>query len=106
MEFLIQLAPEGMSVENSQVEWDSPFTPVALIKIPQITSDEVDSTGKKKIHRSCEDESFDPWNAGEEHRPLGVVNRLRKVIYPIVSDYRHCLNYPEKAECKGKTDSE
>ncbi|MEE8124185.1 MAG: catalase [Nitrospirales bacterium] len=102
MEFLIQLAPEGMSVENSQVEWDSPFTPVALIKIPQITSDEVDSTGKKKIHRSCEDESFDPWHAWDEHRPLGVVNRLRKVIYPIVSDYRECLNYPSRDKCQVK----
>jgi len=106
MEFLIQLGTESMDVENSQVEWESSFTPVALIKIPQIKPDEMDFDGTKKIQRSCEDESFDPWNAGDEHRPLGVVNRLRKVIYPIVSDYRHCLNYPEKAGCKGKTDGE
>ncbi len=106
MEFLIQEGTEEMSVENSQVEWVSPFMPVALIKIPQIKPDEEDLDGIKKIEKSCEDESFDPWNVGEEHRPLGVVNRLRKVIYPIVSDYRHCLNYPEKAECKGKTDGE
>jgi len=102
MEFLIQLGTEGMSVENSQVEWDSPFASVALIKIPQIKPDEEDFDGKKKINKSCEDESFDPWNAGEEHRPLGVVNRLRKVIYPIVSDYRHCLNDPDNLACKIK----
>ena len=106
MEFLIQEGTEEMSVENSQVEWDSPFTPVALIKIPQINPDEKDLDGKKKVEKSCEDESFDPWNASDEHRPLGVVNRLRKVIYPIVSDYRHCLNYPEKAGCNGKIDGE
>lgn len=103
MEFLIQLGTEEMSVENSQVEWESSFTSVALIKIPQIKPGEEDSAGIKKANKSCEDESFDPWNAGEEHRPLGVVNRLRKVIYPIVSDYRHCLNYPDKAGCQGKT---
>ncbi len=99
MEFLIQEGDEAMSVENSQVEWDSPFTPVALIKIPHIHPDEEDFDGRKTVEKSCEDESFDPWNASNEHRPLGVVNRLRKVIYPIVSDYRHCLNDTEKAGC-------
>jgi hypothetical protein len=106
MEFLIQEGTEEVSVENSQIEWDTPFKPVALIKIPQIKPDEEDVGGVKKIEKSCEDESFDPWNASEKHRPLGVVNRLRKVIYPIVSDYRHCLNYPDEAACEGKTGGE
>ncbi len=106
MEFLIQEGDEAMSVENSQVEWDSPFTPVALIKIPRIYPDEEDFDEIKKVEKSCEDESFDPWNARDEHRPLGVVNRLRKVIYPIVSDYRHCLNDQESEGCPGKTDEE
>lgn len=106
MEFLIQEGVGNTSVENSQVVWNSSMTPVALIKIPQILFDEVDPNGDKVIHRSCEDESFDPWNAIEEHRPLGVVNRLRKVIYPIVSDYRHCLNDQEREGCPGKTHGE
>ena len=79
------------------------MTPVALIKITQISHDEVDSMGNNGIDRSCEDEAFDPWNTIEEHRPLGVVNRLRKVIYPIVSDYRHCLNGQEREGCLGKS---
>jgi hypothetical protein len=103
MKFMVQEGTKDMSVENSQVKWEdkgtSKFKTVALIKIPK------QPLGGWK-ESACEDKSFDPWHAREEHRPLGVVNRLRKVIYPIVSDYRHCLNYPEKAECKGKTDSE
>ncbi len=100
MEFMVQEGTKDMSVENSQVEWEdkgaSKFRPVALIKILKQPLGE--------WHESaCENESFDPWNAGDEHRPLGVVNRLRKVIYPIVSDYRHCLNYPEKAGCPVNT---
>ncbi len=106
MEFLIQEGEETMSVENSQIEWDSPFTPVALIKIPRMNPDQEDFDGIKKVDKSCEDESFDPWNALEEHRPLGVVNRLRKVIYPMVSEYRHCLNDQEREGCPGKNDSE
>lgn len=97
MEFMVQEGTEDMSVENSQVEWEdegaSQFKTVALIKVPK------QSLGEWK-ESACEDKSFDPWNAGEEHRPLGVVNRLRKVIYPIVSDYRHCVNYPNSLECK------
>jgi hypothetical protein len=103
MEFMVQEGTKDMSVENSQVEWEdkgtSKFKTVALIKIRKQSLGEWSES-------ACEDESFDPWHAGEEHRPLGVVNRLRKVIYPIVSDYRHCLNYPDKAGCQGKIDGE
>ena len=103
MEFLVQEGTKDMSVENSQVEWEekgiSKFKTVALIKIPK------QPLGEWK-ESACEDQSFDPWHAGEEHRPLGVVNRLRKVIYPIVSDYRRCLNYPDTEGCNGHIDSE
>ncbi|MEX2491363.1 MAG: catalase [Nitrospirales bacterium] len=96
MGFMVQEGTKEMSVENSQVEWEekgiSKFRMVALIKIPK------QPLGEWK-ESACEDKSFDPWHAREEHRPLGVVNRLRKVIYPIVSDYRQCLNYPDKEGC-------
>ena len=106
MEFLIQEREEAMSVEDSQVEWDSPFTPVAIIKILHINPDDEEFHGRKKVEKSCEDESFNPWNALEEHRPLGVVNRLRKVIYPIVSNYRHCLNDQNSEGCPDNVNSE
>ncbi|NKB82035.1 MAG: catalase [Nitrospirales bacterium] len=94
MEFLVQQGAKGMSVENSQIEWkdqgDSAFESVALIKIPKQHFDEKESP--------CENESFNPWHAGEEHLPLGGVNRLRKVIYPIVSEYRYQLNHLGQAK--------
>ena len=96
MEFMVQEGTKDMSVENSQDEWEdtgsTKFKTVALIKIPKQHVGEWEES-------MCENQSFDPWHAREEHRPLGVVNRLRKVIYPIVSDYRHCLNEPEKSGC-------
>ncbi len=103
MEFLIQEGTKDMSVENSQIDWEddgpSKFKPVALIKIPK------QHLGEWK-ESACEDKSFNPWHAWEDHRPLGVVNRLRKVIYPIVSNYRHCVNYPDDPECKAKPGGE
>ena len=81
IKFMVQEGTKDISVENSQVEWEdkgaSKFKTVALIKILQQPLEEWKES-------ACEDKSFDPWNAGDEHQPLGVVNRLRKVIYPIV----------------------
>lgn len=37
----------------------------------------------------CEQFSFSPWDGISAHRPLGGVNRMRKVIYKAVSDKRH-----------------
>ena len=40
----------------------------------------------------CEDLSFTPWHALPEHRPLGGINRLRRVVYETISSVRHELN--------------
>jgi hypothetical protein len=42
--------------------------------------------------RFCENLSFNPWHCLAEHKPLGVVNRVRKMIYQEMSAYRHQLN--------------
>jgi hypothetical protein len=40
----------------------------------------------------CENLSFTPWHALPEHKPLGVTNRLRKIIYQHISGLRHQMN--------------
>jgi hypothetical protein len=40
----------------------------------------------------CENLSFSPWHCLPEHRPLGLVNRVRKVAYREISTVRHDLN--------------
>lgn len=95
MQFLLQPRAPFMSVENSQDEWkesDAPFSKVATIHIPQ---QEFDSPEQNLF---CENLSFNPWHALPEHRPLGVVNRLRKVIYPQISVTRHRLNSAPRME--------
>lgn len=37
----------------------------------------------------CENLRFAPWNGLAVHRPVGALNRLRRLIYPIVAEYRH-----------------
>ncbi len=96
MELLLQpRASQSMSVEDSMTEWKeakAPFHKVAAIRIPQQSFDTADQNG------FCEDLSFSPWHALPEHRPLGVTNRLRKVIYDRISRVRHEMNSAKRQE--------
>jgi hypothetical protein len=73
-----------MPIEDASVEWredDSPFLPVARIRIPV---QQVDTPGAP----SCETLSFNPWHARAEHRPLGDLNRARREMYRAMAAFR------------------
>ena len=81
--------PIEMPVEDPGKLWNeaiSPFRKVAIIKIPRqsFATTERDDFG--------ENLSFSPWHALPEHRPLGGINRARKVIYDLISTFRHKEN--------------
>lgn len=85
-EFLVQFQSDSrtMPLEDASVEWrerDSPFRPVARIRIPV---QQVDAPGAL----SCERMSFNPWHARAEHRPLGDFNRARRDIYRVMAAFR------------------
>jgi len=96
MEFLVQPGTSSkMDVEDSRVEWkeaQAPFYAVANIRIPQQVFDTPEQ------NRFCENLAFTPWHALPEHRPLGVTNRLRKVIYDHISRVRHEMNDTPRQE--------
>ena len=78
-----------MPVEDPGKLWNeaiSPFRKVATIKIPlqSFATPERDELG--------ENLSFTPWHALPEHRPLGGINRARRVIYDLISIFRHKEN--------------
>jgi hypothetical protein len=87
--------PEDMPVEDTTTTWsedDAPFVPVARITIPKQAFD----SDAQKTH--CENLSFSPWHATKEHRPLGSINRTRKVVYEATSEARHRLNGAPRVE--------
>lgn len=96
MEFLVQpRTSTRMDVEDSMAEWkeaQAPFYPVATIRIPQQVFDTPDQ------NQFCENLSFTPWHALAEHKPLGVTNRLRRVIYDRISQVRHEMNSTQRQE--------
>ena len=96
-DFMVQLQTNSkdMPVEDPTELWSeksSPFVRVAHIEIP---SQEFRSDEQKKF---CENLSFTPWHALPEHRPLGGINRLRKVVYETIASLRHELNGVRRQE--------
>ena len=96
IEFLVQpRTASSMSVEDSMTEWtetQAPFYTVATLRIPQQTFDTTDQ------NKFCENLSFSPWHTLPDHKPLGVMNRLRKVIYDRISRVRHEMNAAPRQE--------
>ena len=73
----------AMPIEDPTVQWTSPPVRLASISIYPQTFDTPPQMA------FFENLSWSPWNALDEHRPLGGINRARKVIYEESSALRH-----------------
>jgi hypothetical protein len=96
-DFAVQLQtnPEEMPIEDPGYEWQesiSPFRKVATIRILQ---QEFNSEKQKEFGENL---SFTPWHALPEHRPLGGINRARKIVYRTISMFRHEYNHAVRKE--------
>jgi hypothetical protein len=82
-------------VEDSRVDWPSPFVPVARLVIEKQSPA---SDAGKRLHAFVESLSFDPWHALVEHRPLGAVMRARKHAYFASTQHRSAAKEPDGSE--------
>lgn len=99
-DFAVQLQTdaEAMPIEDPGQEWseiDSPFRKVASIRIPQ---QEFDNAQQDALGENL---SFTPWHSLPAHRPLGGINRARKVVYRAISTFRHEKNGVARQEPVG-----
>lgn len=84
-----QVDPDRMPIEDASVEWDeelSPFRKVATLRIP------TQRIGGEERRARCEQLAFNPWHTTAEHRPLGNINRARRVVYQALVDQRQHRN--------------
>jgi len=90
-----QTDADTMPIEDPGKEWletVSPFRKLATIRIPQ---QEFDSAKQKEFGENL---SFSPWHALPVHRPLGGINRARRVVYRAISMFRHEYNKTARRE--------
>ncbi|MDF5717074.1 MAG: catalase [Rhizonema sp. NSF051] len=79
-----QASPE-MPIDDATIVWkeeESPFLTVGrlTVKHQNVQSPQKDDFG--------ENLRFSVWNGLAVHRPVGAINRLRSIVYPIVAEYR------------------
>jgi hypothetical protein len=94
----LRTRPDAMPIEDPTIIWDetaAPFVPVASITIPPQKFD----TPEQEAF--CENLSFTPWHCIDAHRPLGGLNRVRRVVYEHISRLRHELNNAPRSEPTG-----
>ena len=96
-DFAVQLRTDAgaMPIEDPGREWSeaaSPYRKVASIVIPKQRFD----TEPQRVFG--ENLSYSPWHSLPEHRPLGGVNRARKVVYAFISTFRHQKNNAPRRE--------
>ncbi|GGI53466.1 catalase family protein [Oxalicibacterium solurbis] len=89
-DFTVQLQKNAsMPIEDPGKEWresESPFRKVATIRILQ---QDFDSDAQRVFGENL---SFTPWHSLPAHRPLGGINRARKIVYDAISTFRHERN--------------
>ena len=100
LKFMVQFQkdPVKMPVEDSSVVWneaESPFIEVAEINIPP---QKFDTPAQNKF---CEELTFNPWHSLPAHRPLGGINRVRKIAYDTIAKYRLEKNKVKRTEPDG-----
>jgi hypothetical protein len=90
-----QTNADTMPIEDPGTAWSeqvSPFRKVATIHIPQ---QEFDTDAQRTFGENL---SFTPWHCLPEHRPLGGINRARKIVYDAISKFRHQANHVPRSE--------
>ncbi len=93
-DFYVQLGPDATeaTIENPTVEWTTPVQKVAVVTIPP---QEFDRPDRIRFGQSL---SFNPWHALPEHRPLGQMNEIRRVVYVASSKLRHFFSLTRRRE--------
>jgi hypothetical protein len=84
-----------MPIEDPTIEWSERSAPP--VRVARITIPKQDFTSATQME-TCENLSMNPWHALPEHRPLGGINRVRRVVYEGISKFRHDQNRAPRVE--------
>lgn len=86
-DFQIQLQTSpSHSIDNVTVRWPETEAPFFTVGRLTVKAQSIDSDAKLDF---AENLQFSPWNGLAVHRPVGALNRLRSLVYPLVGNYRH-----------------
>jgi hypothetical protein len=88
----------SMPLEDPRRAWSLTLSPPRNVATLRIPPQEFDT---EVLRAFGENLSFTPWHCLPEHRPLGAINRARRVIYETLSRFRHEANRAPQREPDG-----
>jgi hypothetical protein len=97
-ELRVQLCtdPTTMPIEDASVAWPESESP--HIGVAKITYRPQYPASPQRTQFGDDVLSFNSWRGLAAHRPLGSINRLKKLVYEASSDYRHRVNNVARME--------
>ena len=78
-----------MPVENAAMRWDEGVSPYVAVATLRIAPQDFDNQLRD---RQGEDMRFSPWHSLLVHRPMGSINRARRLVYHGISGFRRRVN--------------
>jgi hypothetical protein len=91
----IQTDADTMPIEDPTQAWNEAVAPFRKVATINILQQEFDSAKQREFGENL---SFSPWHSLPDHRPLGGINRARKVVYHVISTFRHRYNSVQLTE--------
>ena len=85
----VQVDPYRQPIENGLKIWSERLSPLQRVATIRIPTQEVDTPERNWW---AENLSMNPWHALEDHRPLGDLNRGRRLAYLEVAKFRRTRN--------------
>ncbi len=82
--------PKLNKLEDPTLTWNEEKSP--FVKVARIDIEKQNDFGTNDRLNFCDNLSFNPWHTYPENRPLGQINRTRKLVYEEISKFRHSLN--------------
>jgi hypothetical protein len=97
-ELRVQLCtnPVTMPIEDATVAWPEEESP--HVGVAKITFGAQDPGTEARRKFGDDVLSFNSWRGLAAHRPLGSINRLKKLVYEASSDFRHRVNNVARRE--------
>lgn len=84
-----QIDARQMPIEDPRVVWSESLSPPRKVATIRIPVQEFDTPAQREYGDNL---SFTPWHSLPEHKPLGGINRGRRIIYETMSRFRHERN--------------
>ncbi|QAU35270.1 catalase family protein [Janthinobacterium sp. 17J80-10] len=99
-DFVVQLQTDAqaMPIEDPGRAWSEAASPWRKVATIRILRQEFDSDEQRAFGENL---SFSPWHSLPAHRPLGGINRARRVVYDLISAFRHEYNHVPLQEPTG-----